>query len=177
MFLFVFVWVAIVVIWSFKAASQQKSSEQRQANLPADDAGDGATAAGRSVPPLAGRDVPALARDAASANAGSRREVATAVRREARQGSAVRRAQLAQAADAGSGAVDSRAADPCAAGMYDAAACAAGAYDAAPNRTPPLSDEVCGRSRAAAVANLLGEPFDLRRAVLYSEILKPKFEE
>ncbi len=38
------------------------------------------------------------------------------------------------------------------------------------------SDNDCP-ARSSAAENSLGEPFDLRRAVIYSEILKPKFEE
>lgn len=124
----VLIWVAIIILWSVKTASDQKKRTQRQERQ-ADDTDE------RVAPPVEMEPRPARH---------ARRPAEQEARRDAR--------------------VEASAADtiPAPIATHDVR-----------QETPEEKRPTC----PAATDGPLGEPFDLRRAVIYSEILKPKFEE
>mgnify|MGYP000550896551 CR=1 FL=1 len=121
----VLIWVAIIILWSVKTASDQKKRTQRQERQ-ADDTDE------RVAPPV--EMEPRPARHA---------------RRPAEQEAQRDEASAADTIPAPIATHDVR------------------------QETPEEKRPTC----PAATDGPLGEPFDLRRAVIYSEILKPKFEE
>ena len=134
----VLIWVAIIILWSVKTASDQKKRTQRQERQ-ADDTDE------RVAPPVEMEPRPARH---------ARRPAEQEARRDAR--------------------VEEAASEP----LVDEASAAD--TIPAPIATHDVRQETPEEKRPtcpAATDGPLGEPFDLRRAVIYSEILKPKFEE
>ena len=136
----VLIWVAIIILWSVKTASDQKKRTQRQERQ-ADDTDE------RVAPPVEMEPRPArhARRPAEQEEAASEPLVVEAVSLE----------------------------------TFDDEASAADTIPA-PIATHDVRQETPEEKRPtcpAATDGPLGEPFDLRRAVIYSEILKPKFEE
>ena len=134
----VLIWVAIIILWSVKTASDQKKRTQRQERQ-ADDTDE------RVAPPVEMEPRPARH---------ARRPAEQEARRDAR--------------------VEEAASE-----TFDDEASAADTIPA-PIATHDVRQETPEEKRPtcpAATDGPLGEPFDLRRAVIYSEILKPKFEE
>ena len=131
----VLIWVAIIILWSVKTASDQKKRTQRQERQ-ADDTDE------RVAPPV--EMEPRPARHA---------------RRPAEQEPLVVEAVSLETFDDEASAADTI---PAPIATHDVR-----------QETPEEKRPTC----PAATDGPLGEPFDLRRAVIYSEILKPKFEE
>ena len=137
----VLIWVAIIILWSVKTASDQKKRTQRQERQ-ADDTDE------RVAPPV--EMAPRPARHA--------RRPAEQVEETASEPLVVEAVSLETFDDEASAA--------------DTIPAPIATHDVR-QETPEEKRPTC----PAATDGPLGEPFDLRRAVIYSEILKPKFEE
>ena len=122
----VLIWVAIIILWSVKTASDQKKRTQRQEH--------------------------------------ARRPAEQEARRDARVEEAASEPLVVEAVSLETFDDEASAADtiPAPIATHDVR-----------QETPEEKRPTC----PAATDGPLGEPFDLRRAVIYSEILKPKFEE
>lgn len=145
----VLIWVAIIILWSVKTASDQKKRTQRQERQ-ADDTDE------RVAPPV--EMAPRPARHA-------RRPAEQEARRDARvEETASRTGRRRRRYRSKRSTTKHPAADtiPAPIATHDVR-----------QETPEEKRPTC----PAATDGPLGEPFDLRRAVIYSEILKPKFEE
>ena len=123
----VLIWVAIIILWSVKTASDQKKRTQRQARH-------------------------------------ARRPAEQEAQRDARVEETASEPLVVEAVSLETFDDEASAADtiPAPIATHDVR-----------QETPEEKRPTC----PAATDGPLGEPFDLRRAVIYSEILKPKFEE
>ena len=144
----VLIWVAIIILWSVKTASDQKKRTQRQERQ-ADDTDE------RVAPPVEMEPRPARH---------ARRPAEQEARRDARVEEAASEPLVLEAVSLETFDDEASAADtiPAPIATHDVR-----------QETPEEKRPTC----PAATDGPLGEPFDLRRAVIYSEILKPKFEE
>lgn len=130
----ILIWIAIAILWSVKAASEQRKRNGRQ-TVGTDE---------RVAPPVETQPEQSDVRP-------SRRAAGQKAQRSVRREKAAARSDFARN-----------------------------------GRRQPLRRRGCSGKRngnavrrkpaAAATESPLGEPFDLQRAVIYSEILKPKFE-
>lgn len=145
----VLIWVAIIILWSVKTASDQKKRTQRQERQ-ADDTDE------RVAPPVETESRPARH---------ARRPAEQEAQRAARVEEAASEPLFVEA-------VSLETLDDDEASAADTIPTPIVTHDVG-QETPEEKRPTC----PAATDGPLGEPFDLRRAVIYSEILKPKFEE
>jgi len=143
----ILIWVAIVIFWSLKAASEQKKRTQREV-LPTDEADE------RVAAPI---PTQAEARHV-------RRTAEQKVRRSRRE-----EEMPIEPFGGGESAVTSETSDCDTSVIGGDRSATARLY-----AEPAAADSE--QARFAATNSPLDEPFDLRRAVIYSEILKPKFK-
>ena len=140
--------MAIIILWSVKTASDQKKRTQRQERQ-ADDTDE------RVAPPVEMEPRPARH---------ARRPAEQEAQRDARVEETASEPLVVEAVSLETFDDEASAADtiPAPIATHDVR-----------QETPEEKRPTC----PAATDGPLGEPFDLRRAVIYSEILKPKFEE
>ncbi len=144
----ILIWVAIIILWSLKTASDQK--KHRQQARPTDSR----RGAERVAPPV---EIDAEARYARHARRLAEEEVRRSRMAEETEPVFVEAISL-ETIDTEPAVVDP--------------------LIAAPKEEKAAPSAVAHRpAQPTAPMNPLGEAFDLRRAVIYSEILKPKFEE
>ncbi len=144
----ILIWVAIIILWSLKTASDQR--KRRQQARPTNSR----RAAERVVPPV---EIDAETCDARHARCSAEEEM--------RRGGMAEETEpvFVEAISLETIAPEPAAVDP---------------LIAAPKEEKAAPSAVVHRpAQPTAPVNPLGEAFDLRRAVIYSEILKPKFEE
>lgn len=142
----ILIWVAIVIFWSLKAASEQKKRTQQRQVLPTDEADE------RVAAPIQTQPEARPVRHAAERKARPNRKV----KEMSIESFGADKAISSERGDCGNSVTGG--------GPATARTCA----------KPTASDEE--QAHLAATDSPLEEPFDLRRAVIYSEILKPKFK-
>lgn len=147
----VLIWVAIIIIWSVKTASDQKKRNQRRPNRPVDDTESSKRGVYTEQVPSESRYARherRLAEEAARRNGTIEKAVDATIFVEASSPETNDTLVITELTDT-------------------------------PFTTPKatIPTPKADKPQSAGTENPLGEPFDLRRAVIYSEILKPKFEE